>query len=112
MVPHNHIGDSFDQSSKTTFSEAESIIDYIKIAFLVDLGDGHLDSFEQGEKYDFNSEFQIETSSKTLPISYFIPESIISQNLILNNNQYTNCVPFLRQYFLSHIDFRGPPFNV
>ncbi len=111
LVPHDHKGDYYAQNSQSVFSEAASVVDYIRIAFLIDLGEGHLDTFEQGANFDFNTEFQIESCSKPTPISNLIPESIISQSLNVDNNQYSNNVPIVRQYFLSHIDFRGPPSN-
>jgi len=55
----------FDKS--TAFEEADGILDYVKLMFLTDLGDGHMESFDQGEQFDFDSEFQLVSHTDATP---------------------------------------------
>lgn len=111
-IPHKHSNELGDYDQSAAFAEADGLIDYVKLLFLTDLGEGHMETFEQGENFDFDTEYQIESSPK---IAHFFAEvstsSHIDNSLIYQSN-YTDDVPIVRRYFLEHIDFRGPPIQV
>ena len=109
IIPHQHSNELIDYDQSEAFAEADGLIDYVKLLFLTDLGEGHMENFEQGENYDLVYEFQVESH---FTIIYFCSEfsspNHIDNNLV-NTSIYENDVPITKQYFLSHIDFRGPP---
>ncbi len=109
VVPHQHIDDLGDFDQGEAFEKAGGLLDYVKLLFLTDLGEGHMESFDQGEQFDFASEFQVEFNPEITPFSITLsPTNFVSIPSQVQTN-YTDGVPILRQYFLSHIEFRGPP---
>ncbi len=108
-MPHTHSNELSDYDQSEAFEEADGLIDYVKLLFLTDLGEGHMESFEQGNSFDFDSEFQLETSPQTTVFSAVLPITNQVDSHLRYKVNYTDGVPIIRQYFLSHIDFRGPP---
>jgi hypothetical protein len=109
IIPHKHLNDLDNGARSETYAEADGVVDYIKLMFLTDLGEGHMETFDQGKEINLNVDFQFD----------FTPDIAVLANKLsfvsLSNDNYTkrtNCtynVPILRRDFLSNIDFRGPP---
>ena len=45
VIPHYHSGDMLVTEEQPSFETSNSILDYVKVMFLSDLGDGHMDHF-------------------------------------------------------------------
>lgn len=109
IIPHQHANDVEDIDQSQSFEEADSFLDYVKLLFLTDLGEGHMETFDQGEQFDFASEFQMATSPEVYPFACLATLDDLSCTEYHDLNKYRDDIPIIRQYFLSHIDFRGPP---
>jgi len=98
-----------DIGATEALSNADGLLDYIQVLFLTDLGEGHMESFDQGEQFDFDTSINLESNVTAIPFIQYIPDSkpVIQQHHDQAN--YLDHVPILRRYVLSHIDFRGPP---
>ena len=109
IIPHQHANEvgSFDESK--AFINADGLLDFVQLFFLTDLGEGHMETFDQGEQFDFGSMFQIESSSVIIPFSSVVSSTNFVNVQLPSQRHYLDGVPILRHYFLSNIDFRGPP---
>ena len=109
IIPHQHYAELDNKTKNEVYAEAEGIIDYIKLMFLSDLGEGHMETFDQGKGIDLNLDFQYEL----VPDISVLIDRVLLWNYDNDNFNiiqiYVDDVPITRQYFLSHIDFRGPP---
>ena len=111
FIPHQHI-EELSEFEKKELENPDSFIDYVKIMFLTDLGEGHMESFDQVENYDFNSEYQDYSMPMEFPqtfLFYSINPATIEP---LNSCTYLDDIPILRRCPDEHIDFRGPPIQV
>lgn len=108
-IPHQHSNELSDYDQSKTFAEADGLIDYVKLLFLTDLGECHMETFDQGEQFDFASEFQVESIVNILPLPHDISSTQQIHNQLIRKINYRDQVPIVRHYFLSHINFRGPP---
>lgn len=110
-MPHQHIEELTD-FEKTELENPDSFVDYVKIMFLTDLGEGHMESFDQGENFDLNSQLHFETHSLDFPFIAFISASAKPDVACSMTSGVPDDIPFLRRFPDEHIDFRGPPFHV
>ena len=111
-IPHQHSNELSDYDQSKTFAEADGLIDYVKLLFLTDLGECHMETFAQGNNFDFDTEFQLEQSPD---LTQFTTDFIVTNHLhnhLIYKLNYTDDVPIIREYFLSNINFRGPPISV
>ena len=111
FIPHRHF-DELSNTEKQELENPDSFLDYVKIMFLTDLGEGHMETFDQGEKYDFDTEAQIDHVQKDFPRLDFIHFSDKPLIELETASSYLDDVPILRRLPDAHIDFRGPPSQV
>jgi len=61
VVPHSHRGDVSYSNEAVNFESADSFLDIVKIAFLVDLGEGHMDNYHSSDGLaDYSFDFTID----------------------------------------------------
>ena len=77
--------------------------------FLTDLGEGHMETFEQVEGLDFESNIQSDFVQFDFPGMFGFHLSINPTVEYHFNANYKVNKPFLRRYPDEYIDFRGPP---
>ncbi len=101
ILPHEHHSELDENQHIEAHETANSLIDYIKLAFHIDLGQDHLESYKvtQQEVLAFDL-----ISYPTLDFSFHITSTEIqSQKFIpLTDN-------FQSTYFSQHLRLRGPP---
>jgi hypothetical protein len=77
--------------------------------FLSDLGEGHMETFDQSRDMDLNVNFHFDFTPNIAFISkkHFFQDS--DNNSFACTLNYDDQIPIIRRFFLANIDFRGPP---
>jgi len=109
VLPHQHHDDLNDSEHKEAHAEADDLIDYLKLVFHTDLGDGHMENFDQGKGYDLDLDTSFDSNPDIAAVACVQPFLNNISNSIHFQNTIPHDVPILRQYFLSNTNFRGPP---
>ena len=109
IIPHKHTNELGDTTKDDIYSEADGIVDYIKLMFLTDLGEGHMETFDQGKDIDLNVDFQFDITPNVAFIGPKIAFQVLDNNNFAYNANYNDGIPIISRYFLSNINFRGPP---
>lgn len=106
LIPHYHAGDSYISEDLPSFETSETFLDYVKVMFLTDLGEGHMDHFSSDDgPVDILLDFDFMQS----PILTGAVVNILSPKSEVYTNEvyYTSSDPpehYRTQYYL-----RGPP---
>lgn len=107
-MPHKHYDELDEYEKQATFSDAEHLIDYIELLFLTDLGEGHMECFEQSKDFDFDYNIQFESNPAPPPSIHMVA----FQNQKVSNTQepyLIDNVPIIRRDYFRKNTFRGPP---
>lgn len=102
VLPHEHHTELNDNQNIQAHERATSLLDFIKLAFHIDLGQDHL------EKYKAASQEQVTFDSYVSEIPDFSLETVYFENesqkfLAYKNNLYS-------KYYSRHHSLRGPPY--
>ena len=100
LIPHHHVSQDSEEEHFLEYAQADSFLDYIKLALHLNPGENHLEEFEK---------------ASSLAVSFLvsdIPLFEISVPTNLNTDDFsfeeTNVLAKDQTVFLS-ISFRGPP---
>lgn len=105
LVPHNHHGE-VATNDMVSYTNADSVLDWVKIMFLVDQGEGHLDHFENGNDNLNVSHFTVVYTPLGLHTSKLIPldgKSVNRENTFIISSAPPD------SYLKKVIGLRGPP---
>ena len=108
-IPHQHSNELSDYDHSKAYTEADGLIDYVKLLFITDLGEGHMETFDQGNEFDLNVDFLVGFCSEISLMPITASFLTLKNNRQLCESNSIDDVAIVSQYFLSHIDFRGPP---
>ncbi|MFT4739085.1 MAG: hypothetical protein ACI8QD_000453 [Cyclobacteriaceae bacterium] len=101
VLPHHHHGDLNENQNVNAHETASSLLDFVKLAFHVDLGQDHLESYNVAQ-YE-----QVSFDILSVAINDFLFEASITEI------SFPKRFPFqenLHARFLSHhLSVRGPP---
>jgi hypothetical protein len=109
IIPHQHSSDLDNSATNEAYADADGLVDYIKLMFLTDLGEGHMETYDQGKGIDLNVDFHVEFTPDFAILIDKLTIKSLSNNNFASSINHTYDIPILRRYFLSNIDFRGPP---
>ena len=109
IIPHKHANELDNRAKNEAYAEADGIVDYIKLMFLTDLGEGHMETFDQGKEINLKVDFQFDFTPDIAVLINKLSFASISNDNYTNRTNFTDNIPILRRDFLSCIDFRGPP---
>lgn len=68
-----------------------------------------METFDQGERFDFDNDVQIEIDFDIIPFIDFAPNISPDHDSYILQPNYNVDAHFIRRHLISHIDFRGPP---
>ena len=109
VIPHKHANELGNTTENEVYSEADGIVDYIKLMFLTDLGEGHMEVFDQSRDVDLNVDFQFDFTPNVAVFTDKLCFNNLDKDNFVYITNYNDQPPIIRRYFLSNIDFRGPP---
>lgn len=112
FIPHNHYEELTDNERTEIFADKGGFIDYMKLIFLTDLGEDHMETFDRDEQIDHTFKYQIEVNSDIIILAGVLSPTHLQEHKIRFQDNFKDDIPLISQYFLSHIDFRGPPDHV
>jgi hypothetical protein len=114
FIPHKHYDELKDYEQKATLAEARGVIDFMQMVFLTDLGEGHMETFDQCDNIELKANFSTETDidDQVTTFAFVLTSSDYQHYPLYFRPNYTEDVPIFKEYFLSHVDFRGPPISV
>lgn len=109
FIPHQHANELGSWDETKAIEDADGLIDYVRFLFLTDLGEGHMETFDQEKEFALEFKYPMNSVSSVAmipdqvsPLSFNKEESSYISN-------YEGRIPIIRQYLLSHVEFRGPP---
>jgi len=106
ILPHEHHDELSSTNHDFLHESADSFLDYVKLIFHHDMGEGHLEHFDCGNN-DFNVEAPVITAL------FNIPEITIWSSLLLPDLDskpfltFDDPLPDIR--YQQHFSLRGPP---
>jgi hypothetical protein len=108
LLPHQHFDELDSEEHKEEHAQADGLIDYLQLIFHTDLGDGHMESFEDGKGFDFDVDFTINLIPVLVAHSYYplLQNPSNHQSIV---SYYDHDIPILKKDVIAHLDFRGPP---
>jgi hypothetical protein len=112
VLPHQHHSDLEQTEHSQTHRQADGLMDFIKLIFHQDMGEGHMENFEQGQSLDISLSFTIDDSQNLDQFKDY-HSSILS--IYFNESDrsylYYDDIPILKRYVIEHLDLRGPPIS-
>lgn len=111
LLPHQHHDELDIIEHSEERAQAEGMVDYLQLLFHTDLGDGHMENFESGRGFDFDTEYTVNLFPDLVTYSYYpiLQKPAIQQS---GTCYYDHDVPIVKKDVIAHLDFRGPPFMV
>ena len=108
MLPHQHHDELETDEQTEEHAQADGLIDYLQLIFHTDLGDGHMERFENGRGFDFDVEFTVNLFPELVAHSYYplFQKPAIHQSKV---SFFTHDIPILKKDVIAHLNFRGPP---
>lgn len=101
VLPHEHHSELKATEHEVQHETAHSLLDFLKLAFHMDQGEGHLEDYKTSSTVYFH--FDAVVSAVIVP-SF---EPVLSYSL--STPQYTTQTKIPPRYFCSSLRFRGPP---
>ena len=107
-MPHQHHDELGSDEHSEEHAQAEGVLDYLQLLFHTDLGDGHMENFENSKGFDLDVEFTFNVFSDLITDSYyplFLKPSVVQKRI----SNFDHGIPILKKDVIAHLDFRGPP---
>ena len=101
VLPHEHHSELKSTEHEVQLETAISLLDFIKLAFHMDQGEGHLEDYQASSTVHFN----LDAVMSALVVPSFEPVL----NYSLSTPRYTAQNEIPPRYFSSSLRFRGPP---
>ncbi|MEP5612863.1 MAG: hypothetical protein ABJP45_11465 [Cyclobacteriaceae bacterium] len=101
FLPHSHHDELSDTEHVEVHEEAESILDFFRLAFHVNQGENHLEDFKNSQQYQ--AQFLVVTSIIDLAFGPVLIEEIPK------SNSTTYLSNFQTRFKHKDLSFRGPP---
>lgn len=108
MLPHAHHDELSDDDHELVHQSADSILDYIKLIFHTDMGEGHLENFESGQGFDFDHISAVAIS----PIVGVVTDHVLmvsGEHSFIASEFYLKDDPFPDPHNYTSFSLRGPP---
>lgn len=99
LLPHDHHDELDDLQHYEQRASAESLVDYIKLAFHIDLGEDHLEDFQGSKQLDFSI-------TPIDPVNVILPKPEI---LMIRDQYHEEGAVVISRASVAAIPFRGPP---
>jgi len=109
VVPHSHSGDISYSNESLNIETVDSFLDLVKVAFLIDLGEGHMDNYHfvdgpEDVSIDlFSDLFQGDLFN--LSSKYEIQEIISERSIFFQKSMHPPRI------YLDSYKLRGPPLH-
>ncbi|MBT8232020.1 MAG: hypothetical protein HKN51_16750 [Saprospiraceae bacterium] len=108
LLPHVHESDHDHYSHELEHTAPESFLDFLEEMFHMDMGEGHLENFEQGSQLDFDLVNILNEVSPDLNVEInSFRLNVEGQNI--QTTEYRDKVPILQRPFSTEHILRGPP---
>ncbi|MFT7034426.1 MAG: hypothetical protein ACJA2S_002940 [Cyclobacteriaceae bacterium] len=101
VLPHEHHSELKATEHEVQHETANSLLDFLKLAFHMDQGEGHLEDYQASNTIHFN----LDAVVSWLVVPSFVP--VLSYTLSTPHYTAQNEIP--PRYFSSALRFRGPP---
>ena len=99
VLPHQHHNQIPDERHSIEHAEANSILDYILLAFHVNPGENHLEEFEKA------SSISLLFLAVEISECQFIEQPVV----VIQSNRVETDHILLQQFLSRQLSFRGPP---
>ena len=108
FVPHQHLEENYDHEHLEKHNSQIDILDCLRLAFHVDMGEGHLEFFNSGSRPDFvlDTGNKIVPPSKTFSIAFYFPPTI--KNIQASTFHGPTVFHYTNEN-QKHFRLRGPP---
>ena len=108
-MPHEH-HDELDRDEHTAeHAQAENLLDYLMLIFHADLGDGHMESFDQHNEVGFDVAFTVDLFPYLPPPHSYYPLLLKPSTGQKRISSFDHGIPILKKEVIANLDFRGPP---
>lgn len=101
FLPHSHHDELSDSEHTEVHEEAETILDFFRLAFHVNQGENHLENFKNAQQYQ--AQFLLVASIIELEFGPVLIEEFPK----LNETAYLST--FQTRFRHKYLSFRGPP---
>lgn len=109
MLPHEHHDELGTDEHTEEHAQADDLLDYLALVFHADLGDGHMESFDQQNEISFDITFTVDLFPDLPPPYTYYPLLLSTSTLQKRFNSFDHGIPILKKEVIAHLDFRGPP---